>query len=143
MGVSPYTGDESSGRDGCHEPPSKPTDRSPPRSRSQGADTRPGKETRWSFAFTGVEFGSGNYEESADWARKTVEVTPDFPAPWRYLAASLAHLGRIKEAEAAKDQLMRVMPHESLALVRAALPSVDPDRMARFEDGLRKAGVPE
>jgi TolB-like protein/Tfp pilus assembly protein PilF len=97
----------------------------------------------WSFAFTGVEFGAGNYEKSAEWARKTIEITPEFPAPWRYLTASLAHLGRIEEAEAAKDQLMRVMPHECLRLVRAALPSVEPDRMARFEGGLRKAGVPE
>jgi hypothetical protein len=49
----------------------------------------------------------------------------------------------MREAQEAKDQLLRVMPHENLRLVRAALPSVDPDRMERFADGLRKAGVPE
>lgn len=97
----------------------------------------------WSFAYTGVEFGAGHYEKSAEWARKTIQVTPEFPAPWRYLAASLAHLGRLEEAEAAKDQLLRVMPHESLRLVRAALPSVELDRMERFVEGLRRAGVPE
>lgn len=97
----------------------------------------------WSFAYTGVEFGAGCYEKSAEWARKTIEVTPEFPAAWRYLAASLAHLGRLEEAEVAKDQLLRLMPHESLRLVRAALPSVELDRMERFVEGLRKAGVPE
>jgi adenylate cyclase len=96
-----------------------------------------------SFAYTGAEFGAGRYEKAIEWAKKTVEATPDFPAPWRYLAASLAHLGRMEEAKAAKEQLLRVMPHENLRLVRAALPSVDEDRMGRFEDGLRKAGVPE
>jgi hypothetical protein len=35
------------------------------------------------------------------------------------------------------------MPNESLRLVRAALPSANPDRIERFIDGLRKAGVPE
>jgi hypothetical protein len=39
--------------------------------------------------------------------------------------------------------LLRVMPHESLRLVKIGLPSVNADRMDRFVEGLRKAGVPE
>ena len=35
------------------------------------------------------------------------------------------------------------MPNENLRLVRAALPSVNPDRMERFVEGMRMAGVPE
>jgi adenylate cyclase len=96
-----------------------------------------------SFAHTGVEFGAGRYEQCVEWARKTIEVTPEFPAAWRYLAGSLALLDRTEEARAAKDQLLRLMPHESLRLVRAALPSVNRDRMERFVEGMRKAGVPE
>jgi hypothetical protein len=51
----------------------------------------------------------------------------------------------MEEAEAAKDQLLRVLPHESLGLVRTilAVPSDNADFMDRFVDGLRKAGVPE
>jgi Flp pilus assembly protein TadD len=90
-----------------------------------------------------VEFGAGRYEQCVEWARKTIEVTPEFPAAWRYLAGSLALLDRTEEARAAKDQLLRLMPHESLRLVRAALPSVNRDRMERFVEGMRKAGVPE
>ena len=96
-----------------------------------------------SFAYTNAEFGAGHYEQAIDWAKKTIEATPEFPAAWRYLAASLAFLGRMEEARAAKDQLLRVMPHENLRLVRAALPSVNRDRMERFVEGMRKAGVPE
>ncbi len=96
-----------------------------------------------SFAHAGVEFGAGRYEQAVEWARKTVEVTPEFPGGWRYLAGSLAFLGRLEEARAAKDQLLRLMPHENLRLVRAALPSVNRDRMDRFVDGMRKACVPE
>jgi hypothetical protein len=47
------------------------------------------------------------------------------------------------EAIAAKDQLLRILPHESLGLVRTVLPWDNADFMQRFIDGLRKAGVPE
>jgi TolB-like protein/Flp pilus assembly protein TadD len=97
----------------------------------------------WGIARTSAVFGAGRYREAVEWARKTIEVTPEFPAGWRYLAASLAHLGHLEEARAAKDQLLQVMPHDHLRLVRAGLPSVNRDRMDRFVDGLRKAGVPD
>ena len=96
-----------------------------------------------SFAYAGAEFGAGHYEQSVEWARKTIEVTPEFPGGYRYLAGSLAFLGRMEVARVAKDQLLRLMPHENFRLVRAALPSVNRDRMERFVDGMRKAGVPE
>jgi TolB-like protein len=97
----------------------------------------------WSLSQTTANFGAGNYERCVDWARKVIGVTPEFPIPWRYLVAGLAHLGRLDEARAAKDQLLRIMPNENLRLVRAALPSANADRMQRFAEGLRKAGVPE
>ena len=96
-----------------------------------------------SFAHAGVEFGAGRYEQSVEWAKQTIEVTPEFPGGYRYLAASLAFLGRMEEARAAKDRLLSLMPHENLRLVRAALPSVNRDRMERFVEGMRRAGVPE
>jgi len=97
----------------------------------------------WSLAQTTANFGAGNYEQSVEWARKVIGATPEFPIPWRYLAASLAHLGRLEEAYAAKDQLLRIMLNENLRLVRTALPSANAERMQRFAEGLRKAGVPE
>lgn len=97
----------------------------------------------WSLAQTTANFGAGNYEKSVEWARKVIGATPEFPIPWRYLVASLAHLGRLEEARAAKGHLLRIMPNESLRLVYAALPSANADRMQRFAEGLRKAGIPE
>jgi len=98
-----------------------------------------------SLARTNVAFGTGQYEQAVDWATRTTEALPEFPQGWRYLVASLAHLGRMEEAGAAKDQLLRVLPHESLGLVRTilAVPSRNSDYMERLVDGLRKAGVPE
>ena len=97
----------------------------------------------WGIARTSALFGAGRYEEAIQWAKRTIEVTPDFPGGWRYLAASLAHLGRLEEARAAKDQLLQLIPHDNLRLVRGYLLSVDTDRLERYIEGLRKAGVPE
>jgi len=97
----------------------------------------------WSLARTSASFGTGQYEQALEWATRTIEALPEFPSGWRYLAACFAHLGRMDEAIAAKDQLLRILPHESLELVRTALPSGNADFMERFVDGMRKAGVPE
>jgi TolB-like protein/Flp pilus assembly protein TadD len=90
-----------------------------------------------------AEFGAGNYEQARDWAKRTTEVTPDFMAGWRYLAASLAYLGQLDEARAAKDQLLRVMPNDSLSYLRKSFPSASPERVEQLVEGLRKAGLPE
>jgi hypothetical protein len=49
----------------------------------------------------------------------------------------------MEEAEAAKDKLLSVLPHESLGLVRNRLTSDNADFIERLVDGMRKAGVPE
>jgi adenylate cyclase len=100
-------------------------------------------QSMWSFARTCAEFGAGHYAQSAEWARMTVDAMPDFPGAWRYLAAGLGQLDRSEEARVAIQQLLRVMPHDNLRMVREVLPSVRPERMAQFLDGLRKAGLPE
>jgi TolB-like protein/Flp pilus assembly protein TadD len=97
----------------------------------------------WSVGPTAAYFGAGRYEEAVKAARKMIDAVPDIPIPWRYLIASLVHLGRIDEARAAKDQLLRIVPHQTLRQLEAHLPSFDPDRKHRFIDGLRQAGVPE
>ena len=95
------------------------------------------------MAHASAEFGAGHYEQAADWAKKLTESTPDFPGGWRYLVASLALAGRLEEARAAKDQLLRVSPHDSPSRIGAIIPDAQPDRMERFLDGFRKAGLPE
>jgi adenylate cyclase len=95
------------------------------------------------FARTCAEFGAGRYEQAVQWARRTIDVTPAFPAAWLYLTFSLALLDRLVEARAARDELLRVMPNCTLRLLRAALPSHRPEEIERRIAGLRRAGVPE
>ncbi|MFT5180702.1 MAG: adenylate cyclase, partial [Alphaproteobacteria bacterium] len=95
------------------------------------------------FARTCAEYGAGHYEQAVEWAKKMIEVTPEFPAAWMYLTFSLAELDRLEEARAAGDQLRRNMPQINLSILRAALPSGRPEEIERRLDGLRKAGLPE
>lgn len=95
------------------------------------------------FARTCAEYGAGHYEQAVEWAKKMIEVTPEFPAAWMYLTFSLAELDRLEEARAAGDQLQRNMPQINLSILRAALPSGRPEEIDRRLDGLRKAGLPE
>jgi len=97
----------------------------------------------WGIARTSAAFGAGQYDQAAYWARKMIGASREDPGAWRYLTASLALLGRRDEACAAKDELLRLMPGESIRWIREVLPSDNADRMERFVDGLSKAGVPE
>ncbi len=98
------------------------------------------------FAYAVAEFGAGHYEQAADWARKVTEVTPDFPAGWRYLAASLAHIDRIEEAQLAANRLLQASIRDGISYSRAIfsrLPLASGDFDDRVINGLRKAGLPE
>jgi TolB-like protein/cytochrome c-type biogenesis protein CcmH/NrfG len=111
--------------------------------RAERLSPRDPAQSMWSFARSCAEFGVGNYEQAVQWARLATDVMPDFPGAWRYLAASLGHLDRLEEARAAVHHLLAVLPHDNLRRVRTGLHSVRPERMERFVEGLRKAGLPE
>lgn len=88
---------------------------------------------------------SGEFEEAIVCAKRQLEDSPDYPPPWRFLAASYGDLGDIPSAQAALEQLRRVSDDESISSIRARAgygdggsPGID-----RYMDGLRKAGMPE
>jgi TolB-like protein/Tfp pilus assembly protein PilF len=89
-------------------------------------------------------FVAGRHEEAADWAKKTADANPQFPAGHRTLAASYGNLGRLAEAEAARERLQELLPHLTIAQLRESLPYFkNSDDLERYLDGLRKAGLPE
>ncbi len=97
------------------------------------------------YNYMGVAaFVAGRHEEAADWARKTADANPQFPAGHRTLAASYGILGRLAEAEAARERLQELLPHLTIAQLRESLPYFkNSDDLERYLDGLRKAGLPE
>jgi adenylate cyclase len=83
------------------------------------------------------------YEEAVEAATNVIRSFPDFPPPYRWLAAALGQLGRIEEAKAAIEQGFAVAPAVFDRIFRGRSPWIRPGDHAHLLDGLRKAGLPE
>ena len=59
------------------------------------------------------------------------------------LASTLGELGREEDAKKSVSEILRIDPDFSIKKYMAGLSYRDPGVTARFEAGLRKAGVPE
>ena len=90
-----------------------------------------------------AEFAEERHDEAAEWARKALQINPDFPGGYRLLAASCGQAGGIDEARAALDQYSRLVPGQTVETVRMQVPFKRPEAMEGFLDGLRKAGMPK
>jgi tetratricopeptide (TPR) repeat protein len=85
-------------------------------------------------------------QEAVEWFRRAIEMNRNMPNAHFYLAASLAHLGRLKEAETAATAGLAVNPTFTIKGLRTGAMSDNPTYLAgreRIYDGMRKAGVPE
>ncbi len=85
-------------------------------------------------------------EEAVAWLRRSIETNRNFPASHFFLAAALAHLGRLPEAESEARTGRAMDPTFTIARLRIRAWSDNPAAAAggeRLIDGLRKAGVPE
>jgi TolB-like protein/class 3 adenylate cyclase len=85
-------------------------------------------------------------EEAVDWLRRAIETNRNYPITHFYLAAALAHLGRLREAQAAVQSGHALDPSFTVQRWRTQPLSDNPIYLARREriiDGMRMAGVPE
>jgi TolB-like protein/Flp pilus assembly protein TadD len=83
------------------------------------------------------------FEESINYARRALDISPANVRARQRLAASLGQAGRIEEAQTALDQLLRHQPDFSIAYIDETYPFRYPEDRALFIGGLRKAGLPE
>ena len=100
---------------------------------------------RWFWVDHALTFVlSEDYETAADWARKAIEV-PRASGYWPHalMAASLAQQGDIDAARSALAKALEQKPDLSLAFLKEILPTKEPDGLAPYLDGLRKAGLSE
>ncbi len=100
-----------------------------------------GFRTRGGIAL--AHFVAGRYDEASSWAEKALQERADYLPAIRELAASNALSGRDSEAQAAMAHLRKIDPAMRVSTVKDWLPFRRPDDLARLEDGLRKAGLPE
>ena len=78
--------------------------------------------------------------------RRAIEINRNFPLAHFWLAAALAHLGRLNEARAATRAGFALNPTFTMSRYRDRESSDNPTYLAQREhslDGMRKAGVPE
>jgi hypothetical protein len=86
----------------------------------------------------------GRYDEAASWARKASQEQPNWASALRLAAIAYALSDRIVEAREAMARLREIDPTLRLAdLARVLAPFRRPEDLARFTEGLRKAGLPE
>jgi adenylate cyclase len=98
------------------------------------------------FRYTGIamaHFIAGRYSEASQWARKSVQRKPSWRGGHAVLASSLAQLNLKVEARNAVDNYLENFPKESISALREAFHIRRPEDEQRFEEGLRKAGLPE
>jgi tetratricopeptide (TPR) repeat protein len=89
-------------------------------------------------------FQTGRYKEAAAWAAKSIGEYPKYGPAWRLAAASNGLLGRKEQAQKAVSGLLQLDPTLRLANLKdRAMSFRRPGDLARLEEGLRKAGVPE
>jgi TolB-like protein len=90
-----------------------------------------------------AHFIAGRYDEAASWAQKAMWEQTNYLTTLRIAAASYALAGQLAEAQKIMARLLELDPTFSFAKVKEWVTFRRPQDLARLEDGLRKAGLPE
>jgi len=88
----------------------------------------------------------GKDEEAAAWLRRSIEFNRNYSTAHFYLAASLAHRGKLDDARAVAAVGFTLDPTFTIRRFRDSGSSDNPVYLAAREraiEGLRKAGIPE
>jgi tetratricopeptide (TPR) repeat protein len=86
---------------------------------------------------------AGRMAEALSWAEKAARLMPDYFIVAIVLAASSAIAGRPAEAEKAMARLRQIAPTLRISNILDWFPIRRPEDLARWTEGLRKAGLPE
>jgi tetratricopeptide (TPR) repeat protein len=90
-----------------------------------------------------AHFFAGRYGDALSWGQKAVQGRPNWRAGMRIVAAAAALGGRLKEAQQAMVRVRENDPTWRLSHVRKIRSFRRPEDLAKLEEGLRKAGLPE
>jgi len=90
-----------------------------------------------------AHFAAGRYEQAIQWADRSLAAQPGYRTGLMAKVISSAQLGRVDEACDALSRVLELEPGLTIARWKAPAPPFPPELLARYEDGLRKAGLPE
>ncbi len=89
-----------------------------------------------------AHFVRGEYDEAIEWTLRGMREKSGMTWAYRDLAVYYALAGRMDEARDAVRRLTETRPGLTVAKVGEVLSFVEPSVLARYLDGLRKAGLP-
>jgi TolB-like protein/Tfp pilus assembly protein PilF len=90
-----------------------------------------------------AHFLAGRYDEATRWANSALREQPNFAAATRVLTASHALAGHLSEARKVMAHLRELAPSLRVSNLNEVFPLRRPDHLAKYAEGLRKAGLPE
>jgi TolB-like protein len=90
-----------------------------------------------------AHFCAGRDDEASSWAQNALRENPNYHSALRVFVASNALAGRMEAAQKAMAHLRRIDPALRIADLEDLMPPRRPNDVARFAEGLRKAGLPE
>jgi len=92
-----------------------------------------------------AHFFAGRYEEAVSWADLALHEQPNFDPAIGVKVVSCAHLGRLDEARRWLSRRLELQPGLTIAnwKTRVAGRFASPEVLARYEEGLRRAGLAE
>jgi TolB-like protein/class 3 adenylate cyclase len=90
-----------------------------------------------------AHFAAGRYDEAMSWAQESIREKPNFLPSIRIFAASCAMTGRQEDAREAIARVRQLNPTFRLSDVKDLYRASRPDDLARYEEALRKAGLPQ
>jgi adenylate cyclase len=83
---------------------------------------------------------SREYTAAVEVAKRAIGSYPDFPQPYRWLAAALGQLGRTEEAKEALEKAIAIVPASFEMYVCGRVPWMRAEDHTHMLEGLRKAG---
>ena len=89
-------------------------------------------------------FVADRYEEAAAWSEKAMVHHPDHPTASRVGAAAYALLGRQEDAARLLARVRKLYPNLRVSTLKDVQGvSISPALLAKLQEGLRRAGLPE
>ena len=99
--------------------------------------------TRMRSGTAAAHFFLSRYDEAASWAAMALQDRPDFQTALRIQAASNALAGRLEQAQKAMARLRQLNPALRVSNLKDLVGPWRANDLARYEEGLRRAGLPE
>jgi tetratricopeptide (TPR) repeat protein len=94
-------------------------------------------------AIASAHLAAGHYDEALSWAEKAIREKSDFLLIACIAAASAALAGRDQAARRAMKLVRQIDPQLRLSNLKEVISYLQPAEFAKWQQGLRLAGLPE